>query len=212
MKRIALSVTALTFLISAAIAQDNGVENRDRLHLGLKIGTNYSNVYDSQGSSFVANPKYGLAVGAFLSIPIIPYIGIQPEVLYSQKGFQATGEILGSSYNFTRTTNYIDIPLFITFKPVRVLTIMAGPQFSYLTGQTDKFANTTTTIAQQQQFQNDDLRKNLMSFAGGIDINIYHIVLSGRVAWDLQNNNPNGSSTTPRYKNTWYQFTIGVRI
>jgi hypothetical protein len=212
MKKIILTIAAVTSLAFHSIAQDNASPEYDRVRIGVKAGVNYSNVYDSQGAAFVANPKFGLAAGGFLSVPVIPFVGLQLEVMYSQKGFQATGDVLGSTYNFTRTTDYIDVPLFITLKPVRILTIMAGPQFSYLTRQTDAFATATTSIAQEQQFENDNLRKNLMSFVAGVDINLGHLILGGRVGWDLQNNSPDGSSTTPRYKNTWYQFTMGVRL
>jgi len=212
MKNRFYPIAALLIFAFAAEAQETVVVYPERIHVGLKIGANYSNVYDAQGQSFIANPKLGFAAGAFLSIPIVPFIGIQPEVLFSQKGFQATGDILGATYNLTRTTNYIDVPLFITLKPVHMLTIMAGPQYSYLTKQTDVFATATTSIVQEQEFENDNLRKNTLCFAGGADINLQELVLSGRMGWDLLNNNGNGTSTTPRYKNAWYQFTIGIRF
>jgi hypothetical protein len=34
-------------------------DNREKLLFGLKIGTNYSNIYDSQGENFVADSKFG---------------------------------------------------------------------------------------------------------------------------------------------------------
>lgn len=46
-------------------AQENTTDLRSKLMLGLKGGINYSNVYDSQGAQFDANPKLGLAGGAF---------------------------------------------------------------------------------------------------------------------------------------------------
>jgi len=89
---------------------------------------------------------------------------------------------------------------------------MAGPQYSYLLKQTDVFTNGSTSIAQEKEFENDNVRKNTLCFAGGMDINLKHIVLGVRAAWDVQNNNGDGSSTTPRYKNAWYQFTFGYRF
>jgi len=38
------------------------------------------------------------------------------------------------------------------------------------------------------------------------------LVLSGRVAWDLYDNNGDGTSTTPRYKNVVGQITLGYRF
>jgi hypothetical protein len=212
MKKLIIMISAFTLAATACSAQDNDVNSTTRLRFGVKAGVNYSNVYDSQGQQFQASPKLGLAAGAFLSIPVGKYLGIQPEVLFSQKGFQATGVILDGTYSVTRTTNYLDIPLLFAFKPVPSLTILAGPQYSYLMKQTDVFTNGTTTIAQEQTFENDNLRKNIFCFTGGLDINLGHIVLGGRVGWDIQDNNGDGTSTTPRYKNVWYQATFGFRF
>ena len=136
-------------------------------------------------------------------------MGIQPEVLVSQKGFQASGMILGSKYNFTRTTTYIDIPIQVAFKPSEFFTLLAGPQYSYLINQRDVFQNATTSIAQEQEFENDNIRKNIFGVVGGLDINLKHITLGSRIGWDVQNNKGDGTSTTPRYKNVWFQGTVG---
>lgn len=185
---------------------------QNQVAFGLKAGTNYSNVYDSEGENFKADPKFGWAAGAFLSIPFGEYIGIQPEVLFSQKGFKATGTMFGSTYDMTRTTNYIDVPLFVALKPIQSLTFLAGPQFSFLMMQRDKFNGPTTNFQQQQEFDNDNLRRNTLCFVGGTDINLDHTVIGLRVGWDLSNNNGNGISSTPRYKNVWAQATIGYRF
>ncbi|WP_255702558.1 outer membrane beta-barrel protein [Fulvivirga ulvae] len=73
------------------------MDTRGRFQFGLKAGINYSNVYDTKGEKFVADPKFGIAMGVFLAIPVGETIGIQPEVQFSQKGFKATGMILGAS-------------------------------------------------------------------------------------------------------------------
>ena len=211
MKKIILIIATVT-VITNSYAQENITDFRDKLMFGLKIGANYSNVYDARGEAFVASPKLGLAAGAFLAIPIGPYLGIQPEVLFSQKGFQATGTLLGSTYNLTRTTSYIDVPLLFSFKPSEFLNLVAGPQYSYLVKQNDVFANATTSIDTEKEFQNDNVRKNTFCFLGGLDLTIKHFVLGARVGWDIQNNNGDGTSTTPRYKNVWYQGTLGWRF
>jgi hypothetical protein len=204
MKKIILVITVLSIAYS--------VNAQDQLAFGLKVGTNYSNVYDSEGEEFDADGKFGLAMGAFLSIPIGQFIGIQPEVLFSQKGFKATGRILGSTYTLTRTTNYIDVPLLVALKPIESITLLAGPQFSYLMKQKDVFENSSTTFQQEQEFENDNIRKNTLCFIGGIDVNLEHVVVGARAGWDLSNNNGNGTSSTPRYKNVWIQATIGYRF
>ncbi len=187
-------------------------DSREKFFFGLKGGTNYSNVYDRAGENFAADSKFGFVGGVFLTIPIGKYVGIQPEILFSQKGFKGSGTLLGSSYALTRTTNYIDVPLMISIKPAPGISLMAGPQFSYLLKQKDEFETAITTNEQIQEFENDNIRKNTLGFIGGIDFNFDHVVLGTRVGWDIKHNNGDGTQTTPRYKNVWLQATLGFRF
>ncbi len=209
-KIIILSLLAVAFFSIESNAQKT--DHRSQLMFGLKAGANRSNVYDAQGQAFIAKAKIGFVAGGFVSIPIGKYLGIQPEILYSQKGFVGTGVLLGSSYELTRTTSYIDVPLLISLKPSPFVTLLAGPQFSYLLKQRDVFSNSTSSIQQQQEFKNDNIRKNILCFLGGIDLNFDRLVLGARAGWDLTNNNGDGTSTTPRYKNVWLQGTVGIRF
>ena len=208
MKRLLLSVGIIGFALSDSLGQ----KTRDEFSIGIKVGSNYSNVFDSKGEQFAADGKYGLAVGAFLSLPVGKLIGIQPEVIYSEKGFKATGAFLGSNYSATRTTTYIDVPILFAIKPISYLTILAGPQYSFLIKQNNNFTGTLTTIDQQKIFDNDNIRKNILGLTGGVDINLSSFVISGRAGWDVQNNKGDGTSNIPRYKNAWYQATIGYRL
>jgi hypothetical protein len=212
MNKIILIFAISAGLIHTGVAQDSDADMRTKLSFGIKAGANYSNVYDSKGEEFDADAKLGAVGGIFLTIPIGEYIGVQPEILFSQKGFKATGRILGGGYDVTRTTSYIDVPLLFLVKPVSFLTLAAGPQYSYLIEQKDEFANAVTTIEQEQEFENDNIRQNTLGFIGGVDINLGKIVIGARVAWDLQENNGDGTSTTPRYKNVWFQGTLGYRF
>lgn len=203
------SVFALS-LLTIAKGQDEG--SGERITFGAKAGFNYSNVWDEQGQDFRADSKVGLAGGIFLGIPFGPFIGFQPEILISQKGFQGSGTLLGESYSFTRTTTYIDVPLQLQLKPFRFLTILGGPQYSYLMQERNEYRFGNNSSAQEEAFENDNLRKNILGFVIGADINVSHLVLSGRAGWDFQTNHGDGSSSTPRYKNQWLQLTVGFRI
>ena len=208
MKKAILMIFAVACMANMSSAQSDD----DKVRFGVKGGLNYSNVYDEEGEQFEADAKSGFVGGAFLSIPLGKYLGVQPEVLFSQKGFQATGVILGSTYKFTRTTNHIDVPILFAFKPAKFFTLLAGPQYSYLLKQKDVFVNGTTTVEQETEFKNDNIRRNMLGFLGGVDINIDHLVIGARVGWDIVKNNGDGTTTTPRYKNMWYQATVGYRF
>jgi len=212
MKKLLLLAVTLGYLSISCKAQETNVDLRNNLMLGVKLGLNLSNVYDTKGEAFNANPKFGFVAGGFLSIPITNLIGLQPEVLFSQKGFRGTGTFLGNSYDLTRTTSYIDIPLLIAVRPTSQITIMAGPQYSYLINQKDVFSNGSFNYVDEQTFENSNIRKNIFCFLGGVDISFNHLVLGARIGWDITDNNGDGTSTTPRYKNVWYQGTIGYRL
>lgn len=210
MKKIAIITSLFVALTSIGISQTSEeTDNREKFQFGLKAGLNYSNVYDEKGEEFKADAKFGFAGGIFAGIPFGKYLGLQPELLISQKGFRANGKLLGNNYGLTRTTTYIDIPLQFQLKPSEFFTLFAGPQFSYLINQRDVITNSVISYEQEQEFKNDNIRKNIFGVVGGIDINLKHIILGARLGWDVQNNHGDGTSNTPRYKNAWFQGTIG---
>lgn len=89
-----LTMKKLLFILTLAVISINHCEaqvsddSRKKFQFGLKIGSNYSNIYDSNGENFDANGKFGLAGGVFVAIPIGNILGFQPEVLFSQKGYK----------------------------------------------------------------------------------------------------------------------------
>ncbi|MGF1637255.1 MAG: porin family protein [Cyclobacteriaceae bacterium] len=215
-KKIILLRNILLLSVFAFIAPNisNGQDGdfNERITFGIKAGANYSNVFDEQGDQFVADPKFGLAAGAFFTIPLGRYLGVHPEVIYSQKGFQSTGRFLGSNYTLSRTSNFLDIPILFALKPAPMITLLAGPQFSYLLSQKDDFEGSSISIDQQREFENDNIRNNILGFVVGGDINIDNVVLGLRAGWDLRRNHGDGDSSTPRYKNMLYQATLGFRF
>ena len=210
MKKIILLITAVAFMASYVIAQVG--DTRSKFHFGIKAGGNFANVYDAQGEEFRADGKLGFAGGVFFTIPIGSVFGIQPEILFSQKGFKAEGSLFGTNYGLTRTTDFIDVPLYVAVKTLPVLTILAGPQFSYLMQRKDVFNTAAGNAEQIQEFKNDNIRKNILGGVAGFDVNLHPLVVGARAGWDLSTNNGDGSSQTPRYKNAWVQATLGYRF
>ena len=215
----AASLLLLSMTATSVFAQDDKFDTREEFEVGVKAGVNISNVYDEQGDNFVADSKAGFAGGLFFSIPLNKYFGIQPEILFSQKGFQSTRTYKGGFFikdytvKYSTTTNHIDIPLQLQIKPSGFVTIVVGPQYSFVLSKVDKRQDSNgNSNSDTTDYNNDNIRKNILGVVGGLDINISHVVLSGRAGWDLQNNNGDGTSSNPRYKNAWYQFTVGVKF
>jgi hypothetical protein len=208
-----MTVLIASVLATTIYAQNTGNDMiksvREKPGIGLKAGVNISSIYDSRGDDLSNSARVGFAGGVFLSLPIGPYVGLQPEVLYSQKGFSGSGNISVSSYKYTRRVDFLDIPLLLQIKPSEHLFIVAGPMYSFLLNKRVEIKSGSVTLEQQTQIENYNIRKNVFGVTGGIDLIAYPLVISGRVGFDLQHNNGDGTSTDPRYKNAWIQATLG---
>lgn len=210
MKKAIIILSLLVFTSSVpALAQ---TDTRDMLTGGFKVGANLSNVWDEQGQDFTADPKVGFAGGVFLGIPIGEFLGFQPELLLSQKGFQGSGTMLTVPYSFSRTTTYIDVPLQLQVKPSANVTLLVGPNFSYLIHQKDVFTAGGSSGVIDQEFDNEDIRKNLLGMVAGADFSFDHFLIGGRAGWDFQRNNGDNGSTAPRYRNQWLQLAVGYKL
>jgi hypothetical protein len=211
-KKTILAIAAVVLMVNVGSSQNQSIDTNSKVQVGFKLGANLSNVYDTNNEDLTADSKLGLVGGAFVAIPIGSFLGIQPEFLFSQKGYKGSGSVLGSEYTYSRTSNFIDVPIFVAVKPSSFLTILAGPQYSFLVKETYKFENEFININDEEEFENDNIRKNILCFVGGVDANFDQLVIGARVGWDLQHNNGDGTSTAPRYKNVWYQATLGYRF
>lgn len=214
MKTMLKTLPLLLLWSLPVLAQDDNQTNyRQRFMAGVKGGFNYSNVYDTQGEEFTTGPKSGWVGGVFFSIPVNQLVGVNFEATFSQKGFKGKGLILSRKYELKRTTNFLDFPVFITLKPSEFISFLGGLQYSYLLKQTDAFGSGVTTIEQEQAFQNAGIRRHFLGLAGGVDVNMKHLVLGFRGSFDfLDNDGDNNGSSTPRYRNALLQVTIGHRI
>ncbi len=58
---------------------------------------------------------------------------------------------------------------------------------------------------------NSNLKKNILGGVIGFDVNLDHnAFVYARYTLDLQNDNGNGSASTPEYKNQVFQVGLGV--
>lgn len=213
MKNIVSSLTAIAAILitTSGFAQNEPVttsDTRSDFKFGFKAGINISNVYDEEGDDFVADNKVGFVGGMFLAIPLGQFLGFQPEVLYSEKGFEAKGSNILGSYEYKRTTTYLDIPLQLQIKPIEAVTLLVGPQYSYLLETKNEF-NDSTTSTQEDDINGDNYKKNIFGFVVGADVNIQSFMISARAGWDISKSDADGDSTKPRYKNQVFQVTLG---
>ncbi len=145
---------------------------------GVKGGLNLSDFVVQKDEIENSNLKVGATIGAFARIPIIPWLHLQPEVLFTTKG---------SKYQFGETTvnastNYIDIPVVATVKIFATpINIHGGLQYSILTNAKYKysgplFGNETVVDTDNQSVNEWDF-----GLIGGVGINLTKVHIDLRM-------------------------------
>ncbi|GAC1451610.1 MAG: porin family protein [Chitinophagaceae bacterium] len=204
----------ITFFVSTAVfAQENTQKNGSEppVRIGLKGGLSIATVIKSNDNNFSSNPLFGFNGGAVLQLPLGHIIALQPELLFSQKGYRASGTSLLGDYDYRRYLNFLDVPLLIRINASKEFGILAGPQYSYLLSTHTNFRSGDASYKQTVNNENDNITKNIFGGVIGADINLDdNFFLYGRYTIDFKNNNGDGTSSTPAYKNQVFQVGLGV--
>ena len=175
MKKTAFLAAALlaTAAVSSAQAQD--------IRFGLRAGANYANLSGNIKNEDTYNNKVGFLGGVMLNVPLLAdgLLSVQPEVLYSQKGFENKPteftSVLGKQKREGNVNyNYIDVPLLLKFKALGFVA-EAGPQYSYLLSSNNETKTTTTpTIGSPTVSETKDkndvsgLNRNELGYVAGV--------------------------------------------
>ena len=179
MKKTAFAAAAL--LATAAVPSAQA----QRVRLGLRAGANYSNLAGNLKNQDTYNNKIGFLGGVILNVPVTSdgFFSVQPELLYSQKGFEnkpTAYSVLGipgttqkreGSVNY----NYLDVPVLLKVR-ASGLVFEAGPQYSYLLSANNKTTTTTTppfggtpsTSEAQNKTDVSSLNRNELGYLAGV--------------------------------------------
>jgi hypothetical protein len=203
-----LPLFLICFLSLSAFAQSDLVP-----HIGLKGGLSIATIIKSGDNNFSSDALLGFNGGVVIQLPLTKYIALQPEVLYSQKGYHAMGSSIVGDYDYRRYLNFLDIPLLLRINASRSFGIVIGPQYSYLLSTHTKFKSANAAYEQDVNNDNDNITKNIFGGVLGADINVNrNLFLYGRYTIDFKSNNGDGTSSTPEYKNQVFQVGLGVLL
>ena len=134
--------------------------------------------------------------------------------MFSQKGYKTSGtSLLGGANEYSVTTSFIEIPVLAKINASDKFSIVLGPQVSFLTSTTETFKQGSDSYQNKIREENDRLKKSLFGGVVGVGIDLSNkMSLHGRYALDLQKNNEDGTTETPRYKNQVYQVSLGFKL
>ena len=113
MKKFFATLAIISLVTISSKIQAQGVG------LGIKAGANFAN---QSITDINTDTKTGFHGGAYLILAFSEKWGIQPELLYSSQG----AKLPSTASEF----DYMSIPVLLRWKPLSVLSIEAGPQFS----------------------------------------------------------------------------------
>lgn len=207
MKKLFIAAFALLFA-GVANAQTKGPS------IGVKGGANFSNIIKTGDSNFETGSTTGFHAGVFLNIPIVDRLSFQPELLFSQKGYETESTGLFINRTFKQTTNWIDVPILAMIHATPKFHIVLGPQVSFLTKTKNEY-NGTFGSAEQTKYEDDSdkFKKSIVGGVAGIGFDITNnISLNGRYNLDLQKNNKNGTSEIPEFRNQVWQVGLGLKF
>lgn len=191
MKLKFLSLALISLISTAAFSQFN---------IGFKAGANINKL---SGKSFKEEFSFGYQLGGFVELGLGGKFSIQPEVLFNQSNVDTSGSF-SSVYQFKKMDKvqlkYLSIPILLNFKPSRLLSLQAGPQFGVL-------LNKDNTLLQngKKAFKGGDF-----SMLAGLQLNISKFIVYGRYAVGLSN--LNDIDNKEKWKNQSIQAGVGFKL
>ncbi len=114
---------------------------------GVKGGVNVSTMnqkFDGKEIFDDADARIGFHAGVFLNIPLMGNLSVQPEVIYNNVGNKYEKEfdlpIIGKrKVGVKNNLDYVAVPVMLQYDIAQGLYLEAGPQFSFLLDQKNKF-------------------------------------------------------------------------
>ena len=175
------------FFSFAGYAQEQEVSGEETLptaKFGIKGGLNLANLYIDNVKD--QNVKAGFVGGVFAKLPVSKGLSIQPELLYSNKGAQATYDngIQGQGvYRFN--LNYIELPLTLVVNVVKNFNIHFGGYAAYLASANVKNVQEGTIIGVTDLNENDFNRFDY-GLVGGLGLDVKRVGFGVRYNYGLR--------------------------
>lgn len=171
-------------------------------HAGVKGG---ANVFKVDGKSFKDEFKHGYNLGAFAEINFNKKWGIQPEVLWNQTNTSTSNDfndIYPHGVDDVKDVklNYLSIPLLLTYRPIKPLSLQFGPQFGILMNK------------DRSLWQNggDAFSKGDFGWVAGAQLNLAAFKIGARYQAGITN--INDLDNQDKWKNQGWQAYVGFRI
>ena len=165
-------------------------------NFSLKAGVNYSDVLASPEPANIFTPKTAFHVGLVVNdLKISEKINIQPELMYSLQGFKVAG--LGNI-----GLHYIQMPILAKLAMTDKVSILLGPQVSYLANARIGIINDLFSLSYTGAFNKIDA-----SMVAGAEVKVAdNLSIGGRYALGLNNINKDFKLSQTSNFNDYFQL------
>ncbi|MDR0668057.1 MAG: PorT family protein [Prevotellaceae bacterium] len=126
MKKIIVLLSAMLITLSVTAQVD--------VKFGVKAGLNVSQLGsgtyeygDHSGDIDATEMLLGFHVGGFANFNLGPYVGLQPELVFSLQG----GKESENDETATWSLGFINVPVLLDIKPIPNLSVFVGPQIGF---------------------------------------------------------------------------------
>lgn len=173
------------------------------LKVGIKGGANLS---DASGQSFKNGFQYGYHGGIFVEAMLSKKWGIQPEAMLSETNLRTASQFnqIYNGITLASVSNiklqYLNIPLLLNYRPVKIISLQAGPQFGILMNQTQSISTNAGNA----------FKKGDLSMIAGAQLNLLKFKVYGRYAIGLSN--INDIDNKDKWKSQTLQLGVGIAL
>ena len=155
MKKFISTCLACTCLLIASFGQ---------VDIGVKFGLNFANVKNL--NAYSTSNRLGFNTGVTTHINISKQFKLQPELLYSAKGFKYPS-VNGYSAGSARL-NYLSLPVLGCYSVGEGFSLLFGPEFDMLLHANSEYDKTDHNVS-----------KNFNHFGVGLDVGVSYRLIGG---------------------------------
>ncbi|WP_276498688.1 porin family protein [Pontibacter litorisediminis] len=208
MKKILFAVALLLWSV-AGFAQDDDMEGPSRIMqnhnllsrspnsgIGIKGGVSFASVHGSDKDKFGStNSHTSFHAGVFAQFGLSDFFSLQPELLYSRKGFERQDSV----YRF----DYLEVPVLAVFNISDNLSVHLGPQVGVM----------VSAKVEDEEIDLEPYNTFEYGLAAGLEGKLDRFRLGARYAHgfaDLRKQNDSGASIDEDIKNGVIQVYVGI--
>lgn len=216
-----LFLPAAVALLAAAAAP---AAHAQGIRFGVKAGANLSNLAGDLVNQDQYKNRWGFHGGVMVNFGLGDIISIQPEVLYSQKGFRYGDQsitLLGNTYRNSGGVryDYLDVPVLVRVRAAGVF-FEVGPQYSYLmnvsTDRTQTLNGNNVSNIGSGTSDLSNVRRSELGYVGGLGFQASNGFLLGvrynGAFTDFAKNSNYSNDEFRNARNSTFQAYVGVLL